>query len=74
MLEDKVQNVITNMSALLPLLVSNALNVLAAILILLIGVWLSGRATRLVVSMLGRTRISIRCCKASSAASPAIWY
>ena len=71
MLEDKAQNAIADVSALLPLIVSNALNALAAILILLIGLWLSGRANLLVVTMLGARRISIRCCKASLAASPA---
>jgi len=55
MLEDKAQNAIADVSALLPLIVSNALNALAAILILLIGLWLSGRANLLVVTMLRRT-------------------
>src|SRR5215468_374355 len=55
MLEDKAQTAIADVSALLPLIVSNALNALGAILILLIGLWLSGRADRLVVRMLQRT-------------------
>src|SRR5215471_16421421 len=55
MLEDKAHTVMADMSALLPLIVSNALNALAAILILLIGLWLSGRANLLVVTMLRRT-------------------
>ena len=55
MLEDKAQNVIADMSVLLPLIVSNTLNALGAILILLIGLWLSGRADLLVVRMLRRT-------------------
>jgi len=55
MLEDKAQNVMADVSALLPLIVSNALNALGAILILLIGLWLSGRAGQLVVTMLRRT-------------------
>ena len=55
MLEDKAQDVMADMSALLPLIVSNALNALGAILILLIGLWLSGRADLLVVRMLRRT-------------------
>lgn len=54
MLEDKAQNVMADMSALLPLIVSNTLNALGAILILLIGLWLSGRADLLVVTMLRR--------------------
>src|SRR5499433_2148782 len=55
MLEEKAQNLIGDVNSLLPLIVSNALNALAAILILLIGLWLSGRADRLVVRMLQRT-------------------
>ena len=55
MLEEKAQNLIGGVSSLLPLMVSNTLNALAAILILLIGLWLSGRADRLVVRMLQRT-------------------
>jgi hypothetical protein len=71
MLEDKAQNVLADVSALLPLIVSNTLNALGAILILLIGLWLSGRADLLVVTMLRRAPLSIRCCKASSAVWPA---
>ena len=41
MLEEKAQNLIGDVSSLLPLIVSNTLNALAAILILLIGLWLS---------------------------------
>ena len=55
MLEDKAQDVMADLNTLLPLIVSNALNSLGAILILLIGLWLSGRADRLVVTMLRRT-------------------
>src|SRR5215472_5340158 len=55
MLEEKAQNLIGGVSSLLPLIVSNTLNALAAILILLIGLWLSGRADRLVTRMLQRT-------------------
>jgi small conductance mechanosensitive channel len=55
MLEERTQNLIGDVSSLLPLIVSNTLNALAAILILLIGLWLSGRADRLVVKMLHRT-------------------
>jgi hypothetical protein len=40
MLEEKAQDVMINMRGLLPMIVSNALNVLGAILILLIGLWL----------------------------------
>ena len=55
MLEDKAQNVMVDLGALLPLIVSNTLNALGAILILLIGLWLSGRADRLAVTMMRRT-------------------
>jgi small conductance mechanosensitive channel len=55
MLEDKAHNVIADVSSLLPLIVSNMLNALAAILILLIGLWLSGRASLLMVRMLRGT-------------------
>ena len=55
MLEDKAQNVIADMSALLLLIVSNALNTVAAILMLLIGLWLSGRASLFAVTLLRRT-------------------
>ena len=54
-LEEKAQNLIGDVNSLLPLIVSNTLNALAAILILLIGLRLSGRADRLVVRMLHRT-------------------
>jgi len=55
MLEDKAQNAIADVSVLLPLIVSNALNAVAAILILLVGLWLSGRGKLLVVRILRRT-------------------
>jgi hypothetical protein len=48
-LEDRAQNLMVGMSALLPLIVSNALNALGAIVILLIGLWLSGKADMLIV-------------------------
>src|SRR6266446_6282076 len=54
MLEEKTQDLMVNMHALLPLMVGNALNVLGAIVILLIGVWLSGKADLLMVRMLSR--------------------
>jgi len=55
MLEEKTQDLMVNMQAVLPLIVTNALNALGAIAILLIGLWLSGRADRLVVKVLSRT-------------------
>ena len=44
-----------NMQAVLPLIVTNALSAFGAIVILLIGSWLSGKADQLVVGMLSRT-------------------
>ena len=55
MLEDKAHNLITELGGLLPLIVSNTLNALGAVLILLVGLWLSGRADLLVVRMFRRT-------------------
>jgi small conductance mechanosensitive channel len=55
MLEAKTQNLVVDMHALLPLIVSNALNVFGAVVILLIGLWLSGKADLFVVGALNRT-------------------
>jgi hypothetical protein len=55
MLEEKTQELMVNMQAVLPLIVTNALSALGAIVILLIGLWLSGKADQLVVGMLSRT-------------------
>jgi small conductance mechanosensitive channel len=55
MLEEKTQHLMTDMGALLPLIVTNALNALGAIVILLVGLWLSGKANQLVVRAFGRT-------------------
>jgi small conductance mechanosensitive channel len=55
MLEEKTQDLMANAGAMLPLIVANALNALGAIVILLIGLWLSGKADLAVVRMLGRT-------------------
>ena len=54
MLEERTQDLMVSMSGLLPLIVTNALNVLGAIVILLIGLWLSGKVDLLVVRMLSR--------------------
>jgi small conductance mechanosensitive channel len=54
MLEEKAQDLMINVRGLLPLIVSNALNMLGAILILLIGLWLAGKADQVVVRMLSR--------------------
>jgi small conductance mechanosensitive channel len=55
MLEQKSQLLMTDMGALAPLIVSNALNAIGAIAILLIGFWLSGKADQLVVRTFSRT-------------------
>ena len=55
MFEQKTQHLMNDMGALLPLIVSNALNALGAIVILLIGLWLSGKADQLVVRTFSRT-------------------
>jgi small conductance mechanosensitive channel len=54
MLERETANFIIDVHALLPLIVSTALTVLGATLILVIGLWLSGRASMLVDRMLAR--------------------
>ena len=54
MLEEQAQDLMINVRGLLPLIVSNALNVLGAILILLIGLWLAGKADQIVVRLLSQ--------------------
>jgi small conductance mechanosensitive channel len=54
-MEQKTQELVSNVNTLLPLIVSNALNAIGAIIILFIGWWLAGRADAMVVRMLGRT-------------------
>src|SRR3954451_13779669 len=54
-MEQKAQELAGNFSALLPLIVSHALNGIGALVILLIGLWLSGKADALAVRMLSRT-------------------
>jgi small conductance mechanosensitive channel len=55
MLEQKTQDLVANAGAMLPLIVANLLNAVGALVILLIGLWLSGKANLLVTRMLGRT-------------------
>jgi small conductance mechanosensitive channel len=55
MFAEKTQHLVSDMGALLPLVVSNALNALGAIMILLIGLWLSGKADQLIVRAFNRT-------------------
>jgi small conductance mechanosensitive channel len=54
MLDHETQTVLTNAQSLLPWLITNAVNLLEAIAILLIGIWLAGRISRGVVRMLER--------------------
>jgi small conductance mechanosensitive channel len=54
-MEQKTQDLMANVGTLLPLIVSNALNAIGAVVILLLGLWLSGRADALVIRMFGRT-------------------
>jgi small conductance mechanosensitive channel len=56
MLQDKAHELLSGADALLPLLVSNAISVVGAIVILLLGIWLAGRAHGLVARTLDRTR------------------
>jgi small conductance mechanosensitive channel len=55
MLEQKTLHLVNGVDALLPLIVSNALNALGAIIILVIGFWLSGKASQFVVGTFSRT-------------------
>ncbi len=54
MLEAKTQRLVNDMGTLLPLIADRAVNALDALVILLIGLWLSGKIDRLVVKALGR--------------------
>jgi small conductance mechanosensitive channel len=54
MLEEKTQDLIINFHALLPLIINSAVSAVGAIIILLIGLWLSGKADQLVIRMLSR--------------------
>jgi len=54
MLGGKAEDLLVDAHALLPLIIAKALNVVGAILILLIGLWLSSRASLLAVRMLDR--------------------
>jgi len=52
MLNQNPQHLVVEAQQLLPLIVANALHLLSAIIILLIGFWLAGRAHRLVAKAL----------------------
>ena len=49
------QDFVAQLYALLPLAITNGLRMLGAIVILLIGLWLAGKAHQIVLGMLGRT-------------------
>jgi small conductance mechanosensitive channel len=55
MLDQTAQHWLDNIRLILPLLITNALHLLTAILIIIIGFWIGGRAQALVISSLGRT-------------------
>jgi small conductance mechanosensitive channel len=52
----KTPHLAMNVDAILPFVVANALHVIAAVAILVLGFWLSGKAALLVRRVLGRTR------------------
>ncbi|HTW68351.1 MAG TPA: mechanosensitive ion channel family protein [Acetobacteraceae bacterium] len=54
MLDQGAQNLVTDARLLLPLLVSNALHVMAAILILIAGFWVAGRLQAVMVRSLSK--------------------
>jgi small conductance mechanosensitive channel len=54
-MEYKTDQLVSNVGALLPLIVANALNAIGAIIILFVGWWLAGKAHALTVRTLGRT-------------------
>src|SRR5262249_47902764 len=55
MMEQRTHELMTRLDALMPLIVSHALSAVGAVVILLIGLWLSSRADAFAVRMLGRT-------------------
>jgi len=53
-MEERTHELLTRLDALMPSILSHAQHVIGAILILIFGIWLSGRADDYVVRMLGR--------------------
>ncbi|MDE1147293.1 MAG: mechanosensitive ion channel [Azospirillaceae bacterium] len=53
--DQKTQAFLVSLNALIPWVVTNGVNLLAAILILLVGMWLSGKVARVVHTVLSRT-------------------
>ena len=58
---ERTHDLMTSLDALMPLIVSRALSIVGAIVILVLGLWLSGRADAYVVRMLARAPHVIRC-------------
>jgi small conductance mechanosensitive channel len=54
-MEERTHQLMNSVGTLMPLIVSNALSAIGAIVILLIGLWLSSRADALAVRLLGQT-------------------
>jgi small conductance mechanosensitive channel len=54
-MEERAHELMTGAGALMPLIVSNALSPLGAIVILLVGLWLSSRADAFAVRIPGRS-------------------
>jgi small conductance mechanosensitive channel len=54
MLDQNPHHLIADLSSILPLIVNNALSAVGALVVLLVGLWLSGRADRLTRRMLER--------------------
>jgi small conductance mechanosensitive channel len=54
-MEEQAHELMTSIGGLMPLIVSNALSALGALVILLVGLWFAGRADAFAVRMLGRT-------------------
>jgi small conductance mechanosensitive channel len=55
MLDQSAQHWLDNFRLILPLIITNALHLLAAILIIIVGFWVAGRTQSLVIRSLGRT-------------------
>jgi small conductance mechanosensitive channel len=54
-MEERTHELVASVGALMPLIVSNALSAIGAIVILLVGLWLSSRGDAVAVRLLGHT-------------------
>ena len=61
MLDQNAEHLLVDVRMLLPLLITNALHVVAAIAIVVVGFWLAGRAQGLVARSLSRAHRWTRC-------------